>query len=63
MTQLNFADMTDTQLKEYILQNRDNTEAFNAYVDRIHAANPSPTLMSIEEAEIELARRVQQGQK
>ncbi|WP_427160371.1 DUF6887 family protein [Aliinostoc sp. HNIBRCY26] len=63
MTQPNFADMTDAQLRAYVLQNPQNTEAFHAYVDRLHSANPNPQLMKIEEAEIELERRVNQGQR
>ncbi|MDZ8030217.1 MULTISPECIES: DUF6887 family protein [unclassified Nostoc] len=63
MTQPNFANMTDAELRAYVLQNPENTEAFHAYVDRLHAANPNPRLMSIEEAEAELERRVNQGQK
>jgi hypothetical protein len=63
MTQPNFANMTDAELRFYVLQNSQNTEAFYAYVDRLHAANPSPKLMSIEEAEADLERRVNQGQK
>ncbi|MCW5315773.1 MAG: hypothetical protein V7K14_10265 [Nostoc sp.] len=63
MTQPNFVDMTDAELRVYVLQNPNNTEAFHAYVDRLHAANPNPQLMSIEEAEAELERRVKQGQR
>ncbi len=63
MTQPNFANMTDAELRAYVLQNPENTEAFHAYVDRLHTANPNPRLMSIEEAEAELERRVNQGQK
>ncbi|MDZ8086718.1 MULTISPECIES: DUF6887 family protein [unclassified Nostoc] len=63
MTQPNFANMTDAELRAYVLQNPEKTEAFHAYVDRLHAANPNPRLMSIEEAEAELERRVNQGQK
>ncbi|MBN3871702.1 DUF6887 family protein [Nostoc sp. JL33] len=63
MKQTNFMDMTDAELRAYVLQNPDNTEAFHAYVDRLHAANPNPRLMSIEEAEAELERRVSQGQR
>ncbi|WP_416212483.1 DUF6887 family protein [Nostoc sp. ChiQUE01b] len=46
-----------------MLQNPSNTEAFHTYVDRLHAANPNPRLMSIEEAEAELERRVNQGKR
>ncbi|BAY92408.1 MULTISPECIES: DUF6887 family protein [unclassified Tolypothrix] len=63
MTQPNFADMTDAELRVYVLHNPNNTEAFYAYVDRLHAANPNPKLMSIEEAEAELEKRVNQGQR
>jgi hypothetical protein len=63
MTQPNFANMTDAELRVYVLQNPHNTEAFYAYVDRLHLANPNPKLMSIEEAEAELERRVNQGQR
>ncbi|MHC5673077.1 DUF6887 family protein [Nostoc sp.] len=62
MTQTNFMDITDAELQAYVLH-PDNTEAFHAYVDRLHAANPNPRLMSIEEVEAELERRVSQGQR
>lgn len=63
MTQPNFESMSDNELKSYVLQNRDDIHAFYAYVDRMHAANPNPVLMTVEEAEIELERRIQQGQR
>ncbi|MEH2423059.1 MAG: hypothetical protein V7K48_19745 [Nostoc sp.] len=63
MTQPNFAHMTDTELRAYVLQNLNNSEVFHAYVDCLHAANPNPQPMSIEEAKAELERRVNQGQR
>jgi hypothetical protein len=63
MMQPNFNSMSDSELKSYILQNPDDIHAFYAYVDRMHAANPNPVLMTVEEAEVELERRIEQGQR
>ncbi|MFB2936108.1 hypothetical protein ACE1B6_12720 [Aerosakkonemataceae cyanobacterium BLCC-F154] len=37
MTKVNFAAMSDRQLKQYILTHRDDKEAFYAYIDRRHS--------------------------
>ncbi|MBW4511350.1 MAG: hypothetical protein KME64_33285 [Scytonematopsis contorta HA4267-MV1] len=34
MTQINYAAMTDEELKRYFLAHRDDNEAFYAYMDR-----------------------------
>jgi hypothetical protein len=36
MNQPNFQSMTQKELKSYILKNREDQEAFYAYVDRLH---------------------------
>lgn len=48
MSQPNFDTMTDTELRSYVLLNRDNKEAFHAYVDRM---NNRPPLAIIEPEE------------
>ena len=37
MTEVNYAAMSDRQLKQYILSHRDDREAFYAYIDRRHS--------------------------
>jgi len=37
MTKVNYAAMSDRQLKQYILSHRDDQEAFYAYIDRRHS--------------------------
>jgi hypothetical protein len=37
MTKVNYAAMSDRQLKQYILTHRDDQEAFYAYIDRRHS--------------------------
>jgi hypothetical protein len=34
MNQINYATMTDVELKRYLLANRDDLDAFHAYMDR-----------------------------
>lgn len=38
MSQGNYNSMTDQELKRYVLEHRDDNEAFYAYVDRSRAA-------------------------
>jgi hypothetical protein len=37
MTQVNYATMTDQELKQYFLTHRDDEAAFHAYMDRVNA--------------------------
>jgi hypothetical protein len=37
MSQVNYAAMTDEQLKQYLLDHRDDQDAFHAYLDRRHS--------------------------
>ena len=37
MTTINYAAMTDQELKRYMLEHRDDTQAFYAYMDRRNA--------------------------
>jgi hypothetical protein len=37
MTPINYATMTDQELKQYFLNHRDDEAAFHAYMDRINA--------------------------
>ena len=42
MTQVNYAAMTDQELKQYFLTHRDDQAAFYAYMDRINARPRKP---------------------
>jgi predicted metal-dependent RNase len=35
MSQVNYAEMSDRELKQYFLQNREDRDALEAYLDRI----------------------------
>ncbi|MCC5640588.1 hypothetical protein LC593_33110 [Nostoc sp. CHAB 5844] len=56
-TKPNFQEMSIEQLRDYILANRSDDEAFQVYIDRKHAQNPNAVPMTIEEAEADLQRR------
>lgn len=36
-----FATMTTLELRAYVLEHRDDEEALHAYLDKLHAENPS----------------------
>lgn len=61
MTKLNFQDMTREQLRTYVLENRDDNEAFQAYMTKL-AAEPVLATESAEETEklIELVEQKRQ---
>jgi hypothetical protein len=44
-----FVTMTKTQLRAYVLAHRDDEEALQAYVDRLHAENPSSRVYKAED--------------
>lgn len=48
---VDFNKMTDQELKRYMLDHRDNQEAFYAYMDRRHA-RPKKVLITAEEAKL-----------
>ncbi len=50
MQQLDYTSMSDRDLKEYLLNNKDNQEAFYAYLDR-KLEKPKNTLISVDELE------------
>ena len=50
----NFQEMTRQELRTYVLEHRDDKEAFYAYMDKIHAKSNRvkyPPLKSIEDLE------------
>jgi hypothetical protein len=57
MTKPNFQQMSLEQLRAYILEHRNDDEAFHIYIDRRRAQSPKQVPMTIEEAEAELQRR------
>lgn len=48
---VDFSQMTDEELKRYMLDHRDDQEAFYAYMDRRHA-RPKKALITAEEAKL-----------
>ncbi|MFK0735177.1 MAG: DUF6887 family protein [Gloeotrichia echinulata GP01] len=56
MTLLNFEEMPLEQLRAYILEHRNDDEAFQAYISRRRAQSPNSVPMTIEQAEAELQR-------
>jgi len=41
--------MTTAQLRFYVLEHRDDQEAFYAFIDKVHEENPNPTWYSRED--------------
>ena len=62
MTTLDYSAMSDSDLLAYVKQHPEDNEAFYTYVDRKRAASGNATPMTLEQAEIELQRRVNQQQ-
>jgi hypothetical protein len=50
MNKIDYAAMTDQELKQYFLSHRDDNEAFQAYMDRRHTR---PRKVLIEAGELE----------
>jgi hypothetical protein len=48
MSKPNFAAMSKTELKRYLLEHRNDTEAFDALMDKINA-EPNPKFYTIDE--------------
>lgn len=44
-----FATMTTIELRAYLLEHRDDQEALHAYLDKLHAENPSTRAYSSED--------------
>ncbi|RCJ18354.1 hypothetical protein A6S26_28925 [Nostoc sp. ATCC 43529] len=44
-----FATMTTTELRAYVLENRDDEEALHAYLDKLHAQKSSSRVYTPEE--------------
>ncbi|GAA6615084.1 DUF6887 family protein [Scytonema sp. NUACC26] len=45
----NFAAMTAIELRAYVLEHRGDEEALHAYLDKLHAENPSSHVYSAED--------------
>lgn len=66
MTQLNFNAMSETQLRAYVYEHREDREAFYAFVDRLKAKPRSvvyPASMTPEEIDRVILERVKQKQQ
>jgi hypothetical protein len=44
-----FTTMTMLELRAYVLANRDNEEALQAYLDKLHSVNPSSRVYNPED--------------
>jgi len=61
MTKINYTAMSDADLLTYVKQHPQDNEAFYTYVDRKRAISPQVP-MNIEQAEVELKKRLAQKQ-
>ncbi len=50
MKQINYANMSDQELKQYLLDHKDNQDAFYAYLDR-KQQHPKQVILSVNELE------------
>jgi hypothetical protein len=48
-TKQNFITMSISELRDYVLQHRDDEEALQAYLDKVHAEKPISRIHSPEE--------------
>jgi hypothetical protein len=44
-----FATMTTLELRAYVLEHRDDEEALQAYLDKLHSENPSSRVYKFED--------------
>jgi hypothetical protein len=51
MSELNFTTMSKTELKRYLLEHRNDTEAFHALMDKINA-EPNQKFYTIDEVDV-----------
>jgi len=51
MSELNFVKMSKTELKRYLLEHRNDTEAFHALMDKINA-EPNQKFYTIDEVDV-----------
>jgi hypothetical protein len=68
MSQSNYQEMSQKELREYVLNHREDEEAFHAYVDRLHAEGnwvEMPALESEQDLDNypEFIDRMRQGSK
>jgi hypothetical protein len=48
-TEHNLTTMSKSELRDYVLQNREDEEALHAYLDKVHTENPSSPIYSPED--------------
>jgi hypothetical protein len=48
-TKQNLITMSKNELRAYVLEHRDDEEALQAYLDRVHAENPTSRIHTPEE--------------
>jgi hypothetical protein len=52
MSQINYALMSDQELKQYFLEHRDDVEAFQAYMDRRQSRPPQEPILAADEVDL-----------
>lgn len=58
MSQIDYASMTDQELKEYLLRHRDDLQAFYAYMDRRHARPPQEPIIAADEVDLPIEEHI-----
>lgn len=52
-TKPNFATMTTSELRAYVLAHREDEGALQAYLDKLHSENPNPRVYKPDENVVE----------
>lgn len=58
-----FTTMTTQELRAYVLEHRDDEEALQAYLDKLHSENPSSRLYTSEDNVTEAIAEYLQNQR
>lgn len=58
MSEPNYKDMSEDELRKTLLKNPTDTQLFHAYVDKVNQEHPNRKPMSVEEAIAEMERKI-----
>ncbi len=61
MSEPNYKNMSEAELRKNLLKNPTDTQLFHAYVDKVNQEHPDRKPMSVEEAIAEMERKVNQN--
>lgn len=61
MSEPNYKNMSEAELRKTLLENPTHTQLFHAYVDKVNQEHPDRKRMSVEEAIAEMERKIKQN--